>query len=201
MGNCPGLDSVKRPMRSRGAVLAIGLMATVAVACNGEADLPSTTIRPPAESLTTQADPTTTTIAATTSTSSVDLTEGGPQLTDAPSTVADREPLPYCGAELMEGFGNPNPYSNIELTSGASECYYERVSSGLPAELILVGTTIEGDPVMYVLRVLPDRSEVTFIDATQDDLGAGAWVMIECGEPSDPDQSNETCSDGVVLDG
>jgi hypothetical protein len=55
------------------------------------------------------------------------LPMGGPEIPGAPEPVATREPLPYCGAEVI-GFSDGNPYEFIELVQGASECYRSRAT-------------------------------------------------------------------------
>jgi hypothetical protein len=126
---------------------------------------------------------------------------GGPSLEGAPLVVADREPLFYCGAEVIEGLGpTSNPYEDIEVVDGASDCYHERASAGQPSELILLMVTIEGDPIMHLRRFMPDGREVLFWDTTKDAFGAMAWLMIECDSYTGPDQTDGTCGGEVVLD-
>jgi hypothetical protein len=128
------------------------------------------------------------------------LPMGGPEIPGAPEPVASREPLPYCGAEVI-GFTDRNPYEFIELVPGASECYRNRATAGQPTELITVGYTIEGDPVLTIHRLMPDGREIFFADATQDKFGAMAWVMIECDQYQEPGSGDDRCADRVELEG
>lgn len=126
---------------------------------------------------------------------------GGPSVEGAPAVVANREPLFYCGAEVIEGLGpSSNPYEDIEVVDGASSCYHERATAGQPSEMILLMVTIEGDPIMQIRRFMPDGREILFWDTTQDDLGAMAWLMIECDSYTGPDQTDGICGNEVILD-
>lgn len=61
-------------------------------------------------------------------------------------------------------------------------------------------TTIEGDPILLIKRLMPDGREILFWDTTQDSFGAMAWLMIECDSYSGPDQNEGACANEVVLD-
>ncbi len=151
-------------MRSRSAGAAVAASVLVlSSACTPSTAPPSST-SPPSTTLVETVD---------------GLPMGGPALPGAPEEVASRQPLPYCGAEIV-GHSDTNPYEGIEIVEQAGECYKSRASAGLPAELITVGLTVEGDPVMTIQRLLPDGREVYFWDATQDNFGPMAWVMTEC---------------------
>ena len=124
---------------------------------------------------------------------------GGPVLEGAPSVVANREPLFYCGAEVVEGITFSNPYDDIELVDGAGDCFHERATAGQPAELILVMLTVEGDPIMLIRRFMPDGTEIYFWDATQDSYGTMEWTMFECDGYTGRDQTEGYCGPGVSL--
>jgi hypothetical protein len=124
---------------------------------------------------------------------------GGPALKGAPAVVANREPLFYCGAEVVEGLTSSNPYDDIELVDGASDCYHERATAGQPAELILVMLTIEGDPIMQIRRFMTDGTEIHFWDFTQDSFGSMEWTMFECDGYTGRDQTEGDCGTGVSL--
>ncbi|HJQ96600.1 MAG TPA: hypothetical protein VJ935_12945, partial [Acidimicrobiia bacterium] len=59
---------------------------------------------------------------------------GGPEIPGAPGLVTSRDPLPYCGAEVI-GFSDDNPYDFIDIVVGAGECYRSRATDGQPTEL------------------------------------------------------------------
>ena len=91
-----------------------------------------------------------------------ELSVGGPVPAGAPDAVADRVPLPYCGATLRSPSSGVNPFPAIELVDDADDCYRSRAEAGQPAEMIEIGWTSEGDPILTVRRVLPDGREETF---------------------------------------
>lgn len=137
------------------------------------------------------------------STTAVDQTGSlplsGPAIRGAPDLVANREPLPYCGAEIGGDFPDRNPYEYIDIVAGAGECYRSRAAAGLPTEVITVAFTIEGDPNMTIRRLMADGREIIFWDATQDKFGPLAWVMIECDHYSETGSGNVKCTDGIEL--
>ncbi len=49
--------------------------------------------------------------------------------------MANREPLFYCGAEVVEGLPSSNPYDDIEVVDGAIDCYHERATMPICAGL------------------------------------------------------------------
>jgi|GEM_PF-6599978 len=126
------------------------------------------------------------------------LPMGGPDIPGGPELVASRVPLPYCGAEVS-GFSAGNPYEFIDIVAGAGECYRSRAAAGRPTELISVGYTIEGDPYLFIHRLMPDGREILFWDATQDKYGPMAWVMTECDHYSETGQNDDLCTDTVKL--
>ena len=109
-----------------------------------------------------------------------ELPLGGPVPPGAPDIVADRVPLPYCGATLLFPTDGVNPFVEIEVSGDAADCYRNRADRGLPAELIEIGSTVEGDPTLVVRRILPDGREEVFSDLTRDTLGTQAWFRRLC---------------------
>jgi hypothetical protein len=45
---------------------------------------------------------------------------------------------------------------------------------------------------------MPDGREILFADATEDNFGAMAWVMVECDRYSETGENR--CTDAVVPD-
>ncbi|MDX1469527.1 MAG: hypothetical protein R3258_09305 [Acidimicrobiia bacterium] len=182
-------------MRLLRLLAGVVLASWLVVACTDSVDPATTTASRPAPTSIT-ASPTTTHVEPATTIPVFAF--GGPALPDAPAIVADREPLPYCGAEFNDF--RTNPYETVEIVDGAAECYRLHAVAGLPAELIEIGITIEGGPLMWIRRLMSDGREIMFFDATRDRFGAMAWVMIECdgyaGSPPDYDR----CDDRIVLE-
>lgn len=104
---------------------------------------------------------------------------GGPELEGAPPQVADRLPLPYCGADI-EARGAGGTFAGIEHDPGSHECFASRVEAGLPAELIQARLTVEGDWIVIILRHLADRSVLVYLDATRDSFSTRAWFLFDC---------------------
>ncbi len=132
------------------------------------------------------------------------LAPSGPSLTGAPDEVGGRAPLPYCGAELRTP-SMINPLPNIEISEGASACYEQRVAAGLPAEMIEIFSTIEGDPIVRLLRLLPDGREEVFTDSTRDTFGTQAWSRLICASrrpnpDTDTDDNYSDCGSFEQLD-
>ena len=101
-------------------------------------------------------------------------------LAGAPEVVADRSPLPYCGATLLSPNTGVNPFPAIELVDDAVDCYRARAEAGQPAEMVEIGWTTEGDPILHIRRLLPDGREETFSDMTRDAFGIRAWFRLVC---------------------
>lgn len=97
-----------------------------------------------------------------------ELPSGGSVPPRAPDLVATRSPLPYCGAALRFPNAGVNTTFGIDVSEGAVECYRRRAEAGLPVEMIEIGSTEEGDPVLAIRRLLLDGQEETFSDLTRD---------------------------------
>ena len=108
-----------------------------------------------------------------------DLPLGGPVPPGAPEVVAERALLPYCGAAFVHP-SIANPFEGIDMVDDARDCYRRRAEAGLPVEMIEILSTIEGDPVLIIRRLLPDGREEQFWDLTRDALGAKAWFRYVC---------------------
>lgn len=128
-----------------------------------------------------------------------ELPLGGPVPAGAPDAVADRVPLPYCGASLRFPNTGVNPFPAIELVDDADACYQSRAEAGQPVEMIQIGWTGEGDPILAVRRVLPDGQEETFLDMTRDTFGTRAWFYLECSSYQPPGSQVENCKPAIQL--
>lgn len=62
-----------------------------------------------------------------------------------------------------------------------TDCFWQALAAGRPAELSVTRTGIEGDPVTTLYRALPNRAGVeVLIDATRDRFGSGRWSRTVC---------------------
>lgn len=91
---------------------------------------------------------------------------------DAPLLVQGRPILPACGEETI-GVG-------VSGDPAARDCLWAAYEAQRPAELVTHMTSIEGDPVTYVYRVLPGGSVEVFVDQTQDLYSTGGWLRLAC---------------------
>lgn len=95
---------------------------------------------------------------------------------NAPAVVRDRATLPACGTE------------SVQIAHGVNldgrRCFWNAYQSHQPAEFISTQTTIEGDPVTSVYRVLPDGAVEVFVDSTQDTWSTRTWLHLACRELS-----------------
>lgn len=108
-----------------------------------------------------------------------------PSFEDAPVAVRERLALPFCGEEtarLNDGF-------NIE----GRRCLWAAYQQRQPAEFITTRWSIEGDPLTWIYRVLPNGAVEVFIDSTQDRWSARTWLHLACpglslieGDPAQP---------------
>jgi len=128
-----------------------------------------------------------------------DLPLGGPVPPGAPEDVADRVPLPYCGAASVFPNSGVNPFMGIEVVGEAEDCYQRRAGAGLPAEMIEIRSTTEGDPVLVIRRALPDGREETFSDMTRDAFGTQAWFRLVCSGYRPPGSQVEDCEPSEQL--
>lgn len=118
-------------------------------------------------------------------------------LPGAPSQVALRDPLPVCGIEQSSGPGNTP-------SEAVRRCFLEAFMEGRPAEVVIILTTIEGDPITTIYRTRPGQPIEVFVDSTRDTFGSGAWETYGCTglheiQPGDP--SGAAVSEVFQLDG
>lgn len=89
-----------------------------------------------------------------------------------PEWVTNRTELPSCGAEGVTADRLPD--------REARECLLDAWRESRAAEMISERSTIEGDPVTTIYRVLPDGGTELFIDMTRDRYGSGEWERLVC---------------------
>ena len=90
-----------------------------------------------------------------------------------PDWVANRQPLESCGEETV---------TRGETNAEARRCLLEAYEDGRSAELISTEQITEGRVVTRYLRVHENGTIETFVDATRDTLGSGAWERQTCGQ-------------------
>lgn len=98
-----------------------------------------------------------------------------PAVPNAPAEVANRSSLPFCGIESTVGGAGPD--------LDARRCFWDAYLEGLPAEFITTQSTIEGDPLTFVYRVLGQGHVEVFVDQTYDMAGpspASNWIRLDC---------------------
>jgi hypothetical protein len=123
-----------------------------------------------------------------------------PDLVGAPPEVADREPLPYCGA-YIESLTGEQAIDALSHDEASFECFLARLGAGLPAEMVRVLYTIEGDPILYVYRTSGDGALTVFADTTRDDLGAQEWSRYTCNRMDAATREPVDCTNPVTISG
>lgn len=59
-------------------------------------------------------------------------------------------------------------------------CLLTAFETGGSGELISTTTSVEGDPITRIIRVLDDGTVEMFVDATRDAYGSGEWERFRC---------------------
>lgn len=95
-------------------------------------------------------------------------------LSNAPAAVRERPALPACGSETVRAAAD----ANID----GRNCLWSSYLGRQPAEFISSQWTIEGDPITFVYRILPDGAIEVFIDSTHDAWSAKTWLHLACPE-------------------
>ena len=103
-----------------------------------------------------------------------------PSLPGEPDTVRARDTLYYCGA-YVEGLLTTIPAEiGLTIDESAAGCFQDRLSEGHSTEVIVVRSTIEGDPIVYIYRRLVDSKFEVFVDSTRDASGVRQWTTYTC---------------------
>jgi hypothetical protein len=96
---------------------------------------------------------------------------GGPA-TAAPSQSPSS--YPSCG-KYREGFGNP-----FTSQLRADVCIVSAWREGRKARLVVISSTVEGDPIVTYVFVNGGRPVLVVVDATRDDFGPRVWMQRRC---------------------
>ena len=70
----------------------------------------------------------------------------------------------------------------IGANTDGRRCLWAAYQQDRPAEFITTQTTIEGDPITFIYRILPGGAVEVFIDSTQDAWSARTWLHLACRE-------------------
>jgi hypothetical protein len=93
---------------------------------------------------------------------------------NAPAAVRERAPLPACGVETIRASSDAD--NNVE----GRRCLWSAYQEHRPAEFVTTRPTVEGDPITYIYRVLPDGEVEVFVDSTRDAWSAKTWLRLAC---------------------
>lgn len=81
----------------------------------------------------------------------------------------------WCGAEqLGQGFEEPG-------NQAARRCLVEALEAGTEAVFVRSRPTVEGDPIIQVIRSTAESTLDVRVDATRDAFGSGRWEHLTCG--------------------
>ena len=111
-----------------------------------------------------------------------------------PTEVRGRQVLPFCGVEEGGFAGLPD--------AQVRACVVTAIRDGRAAEFASVRSTIEGDPIATITRILPGGGLEVLIDSTQDAFGARVWTRAICrGSVEDQELgfTPEGCDEAVVI--
>ena len=81
---------------------------------------------------------------------------------------------PSCG-KYREGFGNPFT-SHLR----GDVCIVNARRDGRKARLVIISSTVEGDPIVTYVFVNGRRPVLVVVDATRDDFGPRVWMQRRC---------------------
>lgn len=89
-----------------------------------------------------------------------------------PDWVANRQPLPSCGEEVVE--------QGASFDVAARECILDAFADGHAAELISTQRSVEGDPIISYIRVHANGTVEIFVDARADRFKSADWTRQHC---------------------
>lgn len=89
-----------------------------------------------------------------------------------PDWVTNRSAMPSCGEETLD--------RGMAEDQRGWDCLFAAMDAGTDAELVRNLTTIEGDPVVQIVRVHADGRIELMVDWTRDRYGPGRWQRLEC---------------------
>ncbi|WP_236737528.1 hypothetical protein [Mycobacteroides franklinii] len=109
-----------------------------------------------------------------------------------PKAFTDRTPLSSCGSYT---FG----FKDHAVPAAQRDCMNVARTSGRGAELKLVESTIEGDPVTTYYRVFSRRQKVeVFIDYSGDQFSNFGWSHFFCWAAPTDYPPNPSCPDPTL---
>ncbi len=112
-----------------------------------------------------------------------------PAASPPPKAFTDRTPLPSCGSYAFGLKDGPVP-------DAQRDCMNVAKTSGRGAELKLVESTIEGDPVITYYRVFSPQQRVeVFVDYSGDQFSNFGWRHFFCWAAPTDYTPNPGCPD------
>jgi hypothetical protein len=100
----------------------------------------------------------------------------GVDVSSAPEEAVALAGAQFCG---VAGAGGPIEASTASPVL-ARQCLLDAHVEAQPAVLVEVTVTVEGDPIVRVVRALSDGTVALFEDATRDTFGSGGWHRYGC---------------------
>lgn len=94
---------------------------------------------------------------------------------DAPEGTTGLGEARFCGID--EASINDEPIGGDPI---ARACLADGVARGVASVLVQARPTVEGDPIVQVLRSTADSSLVVTTDSSRDAFGSGGWSITEC---------------------
>ena len=110
--------------------------------------------------------------------------------TAQPQWVANRNPLPACGEEVVE---------RGETDVEARQCLLDAFRAGSGGELITTQPSGQDGQVTRYLRVHQNGTIEVFIDATLDPIGSGTWERETCGQMLGADEVRDVWVEEVFV--
>ena len=159
--------------RAMGAILAVGLTLMAGCTSTGRAledqQLPAVLLGP--EPVETIQD----------SQLSDALDAAGVNLAGAPTDAVALAGASFCGSD-SEPAGSSATDAEEASNAAVRGCLLDAQATQLPAVLVDVGTTTDGDPIVVVWRVLSDGTVAVFTDASRDSFAQASkgWVLQRC---------------------
>jgi hypothetical protein len=88
-----------------------------------------------------------------------------------PAIVSERTPLPQCGDDALDPYGNPISIAN-------HQCLLDAFVDDQTAEFVLYDKSATGEVVEQIIRVLADGTIEVFVHRGDDDIEG--WVRYSC---------------------
>jgi hypothetical protein len=98
---------------------------------------------------------------------------------EVPDVVRDRSVLPSCGQETR--MQTPEDPSAVRgRNDEGRRCLWNAYLAKRAAEFTSTRSTVEGDPIPTIYRVLAGGTIEAFVDRRRDRYSRGGWVRLEC---------------------